>query len=88
MLASTTLVFAAAAAMAGPPPASALPAAGPQPRTMKHTPAHKFGLADQQIMRGSRDDAAAMFDLLARNPDGDVRNEARFRHSKLLVTQR
>jgi hypothetical protein len=86
MFGITALAVAAAAnpAFAG---AAAPPAAAPEQRTMRLTAAQMFRLAEEMLARGSRDEAAAMLDLLARNPDSNVRNEARFRHSKLLISE-
>lgn len=52
---------------------------------MRLTAAQMFRLAEEMLARGSRDEAVAMLDLLARNPDSNIRNEARFRHSRLLI---
>ncbi|WP_420853421.1 tetratricopeptide repeat protein, partial [Sphingomonas segetis] len=53
-------------------------------RTVRLNPPQMFRLADQLLARGSTAQAMQILELLARNPDSDVRNEARFRRSKLL----
>jgi hypothetical protein len=85
MFAINALAAAAAAASGSSYSAGAVQPAAAEQRTMRLTAAQMFTLAEQMLARGTRDEAAAMFDLLARNPDGNVRNEARFRHSKLLI---
>ena len=47
-----------------------------------------LGLADELIRRGNSDGAATILDLLTRDPDPNVRAEARFRHAKQLVGQK
>jgi hypothetical protein len=46
-----------------------------------------FRLADELNSRGQAGQAEELFELLAHDPDPDVRNEARFRHSKILKAQ-
>jgi hypothetical protein len=66
-------------------------AAGPSiagdERTVRLNPPQMFRLADQLLARGSTAQAMQILELLARNPDSDVRNEARFRRSKLLEAE-
>jgi hypothetical protein len=53
-------------------------------RIVRLNPPQMFRLADQLLARGSTAQATQILELLARNPDSDVHNEARFRRSKLL----
>ena len=55
----------------------------PPARTL--TPVQMFDLADQLAKAGRTDEAIALLEALATNPDTDFRNEARFRLSQLLV---
>lgn len=41
-------------------------------------------LAESLVKRGQSDQAIRLFEMLARNPDRDVRSEALFRHAQLL----
>jgi len=43
-----------------------------------------FGVAEDYLRRGSRDKAEAVLALLSRDPNADIRNEARFRYARLL----
>ena len=49
------------------------------------SPAQMLTLAEEMAGRGKTGDAETVLDLLARDPDPDVRNEARFRHARLLL---
>ena len=44
-----------------------------------------FRIADQAIQKGRYADAAAIYDALAKDPDIEVRSEARFRHGVMLA---
>ena len=46
-----------------------------------------LGLADELLRRGESDEAVQILDLLARDPDVTIRNEARFRRSRLLESR-
>jgi hypothetical protein len=56
-------------------------------RTVRLNPPQMFRLADQLLARGSTAQATQILELLARNPDSDIHNEARFRRSKLLEAE-
>jgi tetratricopeptide (TPR) repeat protein len=56
----------------------------PGHRLVTATAADLFGMAEEFVRRGSPDRAEALLELLARNPDSNVRNEARYRQSLLL----
>lgn len=60
-----------------------------QPAEQRELPglsaAHLFDLADQARVAGRLADAEAIYIALARDPDADVRAEARFRHGMLLA---
>jgi hypothetical protein len=43
-----------------------------------------FDLAEEYQHRGSRENAESILNLLSQNPNPEIRNEARFRHAKLL----
>lgn len=55
-----------------------------QSRRMQATAEQMLGLADQMIRSGNTAQAEQILDLLSNDPDGDVRNEARFRRANLL----
>ena len=43
-----------------------------------------LSLADEMARHGKNDEAENIFEVLARDPDQDIRNEARYRRAKLL----
>jgi hypothetical protein len=47
-----------------------------------------FALADELLRRGARAQCVAILELLSRDPDANVRNEARFREAKILSAER
>lgn len=53
-------------------------------KTIQATASDLFQIADNLVRQGHKAEAERLFDLLAQNPDSNVRNEARYRHSKLL----
>src|SRR5690349_13303433 len=53
-------------------------------RTIRATAADLFEIADSLRRQGRNEEAERLLNLLTQNPDPNVRNEARFRHSKLL----
>ena len=55
-------------------------------RTIRVTAGQMLNLAEEMIRRGENDHAESILDLLARDPDSDVRNEARSRHARLLLS--
>lgn len=55
-------------------------------RTIRVTAGQMLNLAEEMIRRGENDQAESILDLLARDPDSDVRNEARSRHARLLLS--
>lgn len=54
-------------------------------RTVRVTAPQLFDLADQLLLRGERQKAAAILSALAQDPDLSVRNEARFRRANILA---
>ncbi|HYC95455.1 MAG TPA: hypothetical protein VEB39_07130, partial [Sphingomicrobium sp.] len=59
-------------------------ASQPGPRSVKATAADLFALAEGFVRGGMPERAEPILDLLARDPNPQVRNEARFRRSLLL----
>lgn len=55
--------------------------------SLRLTPAEMFRLADLAIAKGDGRTVAAIYSALEQDPNGDVRAEARFRHSKQLMQQ-
>ena len=53
-------------------------------RSVQASAGDMFRLAEQLVRAGKSSDAEALLSLLARDPDADVRSEARFRHAKIL----
>lgn len=79
------LVIAAAAALA-PQPNSGFPApAEKAPATVRLTASALFELARRAEQSGDARLAERAYEALARDPDGDVRAEALFRHGRLLA---
>ncbi|MEO6113678.1 MAG: surface lipoprotein assembly modifier [Sphingomicrobium sp.] len=62
----------------------AAPTMPPARQTVKATAGQLLRLADELIRRGKPDEAEPIYGLLARDPDPDVRNEARYRTALLL----
>jgi tetratricopeptide (TPR) repeat protein len=60
-------------------------AAAGEPRTIQASAGQMLKLAEEMVRRGEMDDAETILALLARDPDSNVRNEARFRHARLLL---
>jgi hypothetical protein len=58
-------------------------AASPK-RILRTTAAQLLDLAEQYLRRGSPENAMTILELLSQDPNSDIRNEARFRRSKLL----
>jgi hypothetical protein len=81
--------FLAAAAAFVPADASPNPSGkqSPQGRTLVLTAAQMLKLADIANARGDRGTASNIYAALERNPDPDIRAEARFRHAKQLLTE-
>ena len=79
-----TLAIAAAVARADTavPPE---PSAKGEPTKVVLTPAQMLALGQVAVDRGDTSTAAAIYSSLAADPNSDVRNEARFRHSKILA---
>ena len=63
-------------------------AATPEIRKVTATPVRMLDLAEQLARRGSLADAETVLSLLSRDPNSDIRNEARFRLAQLLQSQR
>jgi len=84
---ASAILAAIAAASAAPSPPGAVRLTAPHARSVRLSSAQMLALAEQLLARGSREQAAEMLDLLARDPNSDIRNEARFRRSKLLAEQ-
>ena len=76
------LIFGAAA---GASPSLA-PQRAPSTRTIQATAADLFVIADNLARQGHTAEAERLFNLLARNRDANVRNEARYRYAKVLGT--
>jgi hypothetical protein len=55
--------------------------------TMRATADQLLGLADQLVRRGNPDQAESIYDLLARDPNPDVRNKARYRTALMLESK-
>ena len=53
-------------------------------RTIQATAGQMLTLAEQMLRRGERGKAETILDLLARDPDPNIRNEARFQRALLL----
>ena len=62
--------------------------AAPATNKVFASPAQMLDLAEQLVQRGSLADAETILSLLSRDPDPDIRNEARFRLAKLLQSER
>ena len=84
MLAAT--LFAAVAATPAVGSATEL-APAKSTRTLRLTPAEMFGLADVAAARGDLSTVHAIYAALERNPDPEVRAEARFRQARQLKLQ-
>jgi len=69
-------------------PAAAPEAVPPPPITVDLNAAQVLDLATAKAERGDVAGAITLFAALARDPDVDIRSEARFRHGRLLETQR
>lgn len=76
-----------AAAVPAAPPASVPPsgAASAVTRIERLSPAQLFELAERARLAGRTDDALAMYEALARDPNPEVRAEARFRKGMTLA---
>lgn len=57
------------------------------PVTAKATPSQMLVLADELLAQEKTSQAVQILDLLSSDPDRDIRNEARFRRSRLLRSQ-
>jgi hypothetical protein len=75
---SAALSIAAAVALLAANPAQA------EVRTIKATAAQMFDLAGQLVRSGKPSDADKVLELLSRDPDPQVRNEARFRRARMF----
>jgi len=53
-------------------------------RTFKATAGQMLNLAEEMVRRGKSDDAQPILEALTRDPDANIRNEARFRRAMLL----
>ena len=62
----------------------ALTAPPTERRTIQATAGQMLTLAEEMVRRGDSRDAENILDLLARDPNPNVRNEARFRRAMLL----
>ena len=61
--------------------------AAPESQQIQASPAQLMDLADRLVRSNQSAGAKAIFAVLGRNPNADIRNEARFREAKLLVTE-
>ena len=75
---SAAFSIAAAVALLAANPAQA------EVRTIKATAAQMFDLAGQLVRNGKPSDADKVLELLSRDPDPQVRNEARFRRARMF----
>jgi hypothetical protein len=75
---SAALSIAAAVALLAANPAQA------EARTVKATAAQMFHLAGQLVRSGKPSDADKVLELLSRDPDPQVRDEARFRRARMF----
>ena len=80
---SRSLVAAGLLLAAGPVSATDLQLQGP--RSLKATGAQMLALSEQMRKQGKETQSQQLLDLLARDPDPDIRNEARFRRSQFLA---
>jgi hypothetical protein len=55
-----------------------------EPLAIQVTPMQMIGFSDRLLQQGKPEEALQVLDLLSHDPDGDIRNEARFRRAKLL----
>ena len=76
------ILTAVAASTANPAAAVQNPQAGT--RTFRATAGQMFDLAEEMARRGDAGEAHAVLDLLSRDPDPNVRNEARYRRALML----
>jgi len=76
------MLAAGAALTASPGPSVQL--APTEMRTVTATAGQMLDLAEQMIQRGKRSDAERVLELLSRDPDPNVRNEARYRRALML----
>src|SRR5690349_2500543 len=80
------ILLAAATAV---PPSPAVPDPGVRyERKLILTPGEMFKLAEVATIRGDLTTASAIYAALERNPDSDVRAEARFRYAKQLLGEK
>lgn len=82
---ASALLFALSLAGAAEPSAARTIPSSRQ--TVRVAAAQMFDLAEEYQRRGSRENAEAILSLLSQDPNPDVRNEARFRHAKLLQSK-
>jgi hypothetical protein len=59
--------------------------ATPTTQKIHATAGQMLNLADEMVRRGKTREAELLLDLLVQDPNSDMRNEARFRHAKLLL---
>jgi len=78
-----TMIAAAAFAFVSGPWTTAHAETAERP-SLRATPVQMLGLADDLLQRGRSAEAVQILDLLSHDPDSTVRNEARFRRSKLF----
>lgn len=82
--------LAVAAAIGGSPTPLHVPATAalrPAPTSVRLTASQLLGIVDRLIKSGRPDEAREMLALLAKDPDPDIRNEARYRQSLVLETK-
>jgi hypothetical protein len=80
-------ILLAAATAAPPSPAVADPQVSDR-RKLILTPAEMFKLAEIATIRGDLTTASAIYAALERNPDSDIRAEARFRYARQLLGEK
>ncbi|HWC57064.1 MAG TPA: surface lipoprotein assembly modifier, partial [Sphingomicrobium sp.] len=77
-----------AAATAVPPRSAVAAPSESYRRTLVLTPGEMFKLAEVATIKGDLTTASAIYAALERNPDSDVRAEARFRYAKQLLGEK
>ncbi len=65
-----------------------MPTLAQDARSITLDPSEMFVLAEQRRAAGDNENAILLFTTLAKNPDIEIRTEARFRHGQLLETQK
>ena len=88
MIAASVLAVALAATQPPDPEPPAPPAAASAPVTVEMNAVQLLALATARAEAGDTATAETMFAALAKDPDIDIRSEARFRHGRMLEAQK